>query len=477
VIFSSLTYILFLLIVVLLYWNLPERFRIPLLLVASYVFYMSWSPPFGILYAPVIFFDSVYFYLLSLAMVRWPQHKKPILAFGVTTELMLLGYFKYANFMAGTVDTVAHWLNLPAPGWHVNVFLPLAISFTNFVLISYLVDVYRGEEKPARFMKFATYVAYFPHLIAGPVVRAKELIHQFDQRQKFDWNLVLRGVDLFMAGLLLKLVVADNLAPMVDLIFSTPQLQAFDSGWLGVYGFALQVFGDFAGYTLMAQGSARFMGLSLPDNFDAPFFATSIQDFWRRWHMSLSRWLRDYLFIPLGGSRKGEFMTHVNLWITMGLCGLWHGAAWTFVAFGLMQGALLSVNRISDKIGLSRWIPSVVGMVLTFHLFCFTLAVFRSQSLGAAWTYLGHLLNPAYRIDVLNHPELTAVLSPKLLAALIVLYFIGHGAIRLIKHYQLTEVFLRPQALVWQRSVAYFALLYVGLTWETQSQTFIYFQF
>lgn len=470
-VFSSFTYVFFLMIVVLLYWKCPHSWRIPLLLIASYVFYMAWSPPFGIIYAPVIFFDSVYFYLLSVAMVRWPQYKKGILTFGITTELCILGYFKYANFLINSFQGLADLCHIAHPHLQVNVFLPLAISFTNFVLISYLVDVYRGDERPdPSFIRFAAYVAFFPHLIAGPIVRAKELLHQFSRRHAFSWDLILKGIDLFLMGLFVKLCIADTLAPFIDAVFNNPKIQGFDTNWVALYSFAIQIFCDFLGYTLMAQGSAIMMGLTLPDNFDAPYFSATIQDFWRRWHMSLSRWLRDYLYIPLGGSRTTPAKTKRNLYITMGLGGLWHGANWTFVIWGLYQGFLLSLERLGEQWGINRFIPTVMGVFLTFHAVCLGWILFRAQSFPQAAVFFQGLFNPFHKAG-LFHNEAVAGGSQAL--AIVVMFFTGHW---LYRNYG-RLILQQPLTAAVCRTGAYFVLIYLGLTLEHQSQPFIYFQF
>lgn len=464
-IFSSFTYVLFLLLVLLAYWNAPHRFRIPLLLLSSYVFYMSWSPPFGLIYGPVIFLDSLYFYGLGQAMIRWSHYKKPILIFGIVTELCLLGYFKYANFLAGTLEWLTQAMRLPAFHMEFHVFLPLAISFTNFILISYLVDIYRGNEKGDHsFTRFATYVAFFPHLIAGPIVRAKELLHQFERSPQFDIEQFTNGIHKFLAGLAIKVFVADMMAPFVNTVYSNPALQGFDSSWIATYGFALQIFCDFAGYTLMAQGSALMMGFTLPENFNAPYFSQNISEFWRRWHMSLSRWLRDYLYIPLGGSRGSRLKTYRNLFITMGLGGLWHGASWNFVIWGLYHGLLLSLHKFCAYFQINRLVPKVLAIVITFHAVCIGWVFFRAQTFSQALHILQTMVNPASRLGL--------SLDSKSILLVIIMFFTLHALIRTLS-YRITN----PWIITWTRGVAYFFLLYLGMTLKTRPQEFIYFQF
>jgi alginate O-acetyltransferase complex protein AlgI len=478
-IFSSWIYVLFLAITVMLYWKVPGKFRVPLLLIASYVFYMSWSPPFGLIYGPVIFLDSLYFYWLSLAMVRWPQWKKHIMIFGVTTELCLLGYFKYANFFGHTIHDIAQMAHLPVGAIEFNIFLPLAISFTNFILISYLVDIYRGNEVPDKsFVRFATYVAFFPHLIAGPIVRAKELLHQFDCCPKFAWENIAKGIHRFANGLFLKVFVADVIAVYVNTIFGAPELQAFNTSWVANYGFAVQIFCDFFGYTLMAQGSALMMGYTLPENFNAPYFAKNMSEFWQRWHISLSRWLKDYLYIPLGGNRGTKLQTYRNLFITMGLGGLWHGANWTFIVWGLYQGVLLCCYKIGKFLNINRFIPLPIAILLTFHTVCIARVFFRCQTISEAWSMLGTMFNPFHQLDIsqnaANYVEsgLTSM-STQTAFYIVILFFLMHGLIRLARPLMTWPV-MKEAAI----AVGYCVLLYFGVTLVgSQSQQFIYFQF
>jgi alginate O-acetyltransferase complex protein AlgI len=476
--FNSPIYLLFLLITVLLYWTLPARFRVPLLLLASYMFYMSWSPPHGLIYGPVIFLDSVYFYWLSRAMCRWPQWKKPLLIFGVTSELCLLGWFKYANFLAQSSEALLQFLHLPAHHVQFDIFLPLAISFTNFVLISYLIDVYRGNEKPdPSFLRFATYVAFFPHLIAGPIVRASELLHQFDQNPKFDTNRMTQGIHRFCTGFFLKVFIADLIGIYANTIFGHPEVQAFNTAWVAVYSFSIQLFCDFFGYTLMAQGSALLLGYTLPENFDAPYFARNMSEYWQRWHISLSRWLRDYLYIPLGGNRKGKARTYLNLYITMGLGGLWHGASWTFVVWGLLNAIFLCIYKVGNHYKFNRFIPELIAMAITFHAVCLTRVFFRAQTFQDAWHMLGAMANPFHNIDLPVPPgsveQGTSFLSTETALLLVVLFLGIHALIRYLRP-RLQQPFVREASI----AIAYSIFLYCLFTLGGQEgQQFIYFQF
>jgi alginate O-acetyltransferase complex protein AlgI len=476
--FNSPIYLIFLALTVLLYWNVPTRFRVPLLLLASYVFYMSWSPPHGLIYGPVIFLDSLYFYWLSRAMVRWQAYKKPLLIFGITTELCLLGWFKYANFLAQSGEAVLHFLHVPVQPVGFDIFLPLAISFTNFVLISYLMDVYRGNEKPdPSFLRFATYVAFFPHLIAGPIVRASELLHQFDRSPKFETERCVQGIHRFCTGFFLKVFIADLIGIYANAIFGHPELQAFNTAWVAVYSFSIQLFCDFFGYTLMAQGSALLLGYTLPENFDAPYFARNMSQYWKRWHISLSRWLKDYLYIPLGGNRLGRWKTYRNLFITMGLGGLWHGASWTFVVWGLLNGVFLCVYKAANHLKITRFFPPALSVFITFHAVCLTRVFFRAATFQDAWHMLGAMANPFHQI-VLTEParsveQGTTFLSTETALLLVILFMGTHAAIRYIRP-RLQQPIFREAGI----AVAYGVFLYCLLTLGGQSgQQFIYFQF
>jgi D-alanyl-lipoteichoic acid acyltransferase DltB (MBOAT superfamily) len=308
-----------------------------------------------------------------------------LLSLALTFDLGLLAYFKYTNFFLSSID------NAVGTSWIANVVLPVGISFYTFMAISYVVDTYRGQLVPASFARFAVFQAFFPHLVAGPIVRASELLPQLEtprDPRKVD---VSRAFFLIVSGLFLKVVIANHLAAhLVDAVFAAPNRHSSLEVLVGVYGYAVQIFADFCGYTNIAIGVALLLGFEFPQNFNSPYAAVSLQDFWRRWHMTLSRWLRDYLYISLGGNRKGRLLTYRNLLLTMVLGGLWHGAAWTFVAWGAIHGMGLSVERAFG------WRPTSAaaqwfGRILTFHVVCFGWIFFRADSFGRAGTVLERL--------------------------------------------------------------------------------------
>ncbi|MBK8047640.1 MAG: MBOAT family protein [Anaerolineales bacterium] len=275
------------------------------------------------------------------------RRRKALLIFSMAVNLGVLGFFKYFNFFIKSAEKVLEMLGLQATWPLLYIILPVGISFYTFESMSYTIDVYRGTLKPTKkFLDYALFIAYFPHLVAGPINRAHDFIPQIVKPRKVTTQLFVSGVTLILIGLFRKVVIADAIGPHVDEIFANPGGHSSPELIMGVYLFALQIYCDFAGYTDIARGSSRLFGIEMMRNFNQPYFSASITEFWRRWHISLSTWLRDYLYIPLGGNRKGRIRTYVNLMITMLLGGLWHGAAWNFVIWGGLQGAFLIVDHL-----------------------------------------------------------------------------------------------------------------------------------
>ena len=346
--FTSLVFMYFHLAVVALRWALPRAAVGPMLLATSYLFYWSAGP----WYALLILAATVGAWALGIALSKTPRGA--LLAAGVVALLCVLGYYKYAGFLVAQARALAALLGVRASLPSLRVELPLAISFFTFELISYLVDVYRGDVPERSLWRFALYVAYYPHLIAGPIVRASELLPELNEVPRFDGRKFSDGMNLMLLGYFKKTVLADNLAPAADAVFANPSAHPTHAVWLGVLAYAGQIFCDFSGYTDIARGASQTLGFTLPENFDWPYLSTSITEFWRRWHMTLSRWLRDYLYIALGGNRRGAVMQYRNLFLTMLLGGLWHGASWNFVAWGALHGALLALHKL--------WVSRVQGV-------------------------------------------------------------------------------------------------------------------
>jgi alginate O-acetyltransferase complex protein AlgI len=400
VLFPTPTFAIFLLVVLPLSWALMSRQRAwrPFMLLASYVFYAWWDWKFVFLLAS----STIVNHVLAVAIFRAANARlrRGYLFLAVAFDLGLLGYFKYAGFFVSSAENFLANIGITEASSVVHVALPVGISFYTFMAISYVVDTYRGELEPASFPRFAVFLSFFPHLVAGPIVRASELLPQLEKPRDPRRVDTTRAYYLILTGLFLKVVIANHLAThLVDDVFAAPKEHSSLEMLVGIYGYAVQIFADFCGYTNIAIGVALLLGFEFPQNFNAPYTAVSLQDFWRRWHMTLSRWLRDYLYIPLGGNRKGRLLTYRNLLLTMLLGGLWHGAAWTFVAWGGIHGAGLALERLRGDVrrALGRPDPPdtmwrrAVGRLVTFHVVCFGWIFFRADSFGRAWDVITQL--------------------------------------------------------------------------------------
>lgn len=368
-----------------------KRVRLLFILGASYVFYAHWDWRF----LPLIFGSSTADYLLGLKIGHTddPVLRKRWLLLTVLLNLGVLGFFKYLNFGMDTARAVLAGLNVAAPEWTLEVALPIGISFFTFESMSYVIDVYRRELPPHKsYLEYLSFVAFFPHLVAGPIVRPRDLLPQLGGPPRFSPTEGSEALFLIAWGLLKKVAIGDYLAlNLVDRVFDQPIQYSALECYAAVIGYAVQIYCDFSGYTDVAIGSALLLGIRFPLNFNAPYKAVNIQDFWRRWHISLSTWLRDYLYVPLGGNRKGPIRTYVNLMLTMLLGGLWHGASWTFVVWGGLHGSALALNRfISSRRKLTNrpadpnFLRHGLSVFLTFHFVCVAWVFFRAPSFGQA---------------------------------------------------------------------------------------------
>jgi alginate O-acetyltransferase complex protein AlgI len=390
--FPTIEFAAFFLVVFVLSWALmphPSAWR-PFILVASYFFYgwVDWR------WVLLLIASSVVNTVAAQVIARSPSAvtRKRALIAAVAFDVGLLAVFKYLGFFVSELDGALESIGLGSPLPLVQIVLPIGISFFTFQAISYVVDVYRGVTPAASLVEVAILQAFFPHLVAGPIVRANELLPQL--RTPRDPRTVLAGPALFLivGGVLKKTVIADELARrIVDPVYSDPSAHSSGEITLAFYAFAAQIYCDFSGYTDMAIGLALLLGYQLPQNFNRPYLALSLQDFWRRWHMTLSRWLRDYLYIPLGGNRKGRLKTYRNVMLTMLLGGLWHGASWTFVLWGGLHGAGLSAERYARERFGGFHLPAWVAWLVTFQFVCIAWVFFRAPDLATAFDVLGGL--------------------------------------------------------------------------------------
>ena len=395
--FPTTTFTIFFLIVMPLSWlTMKHAWRWRLVIItASYVFYGWWDWHFIFLLAGCTLWNQLFAVQIARTSVR--SRRKLLVAAAVTGDLCVLAYFKYFDFFVNSTHNLADMVGLGLPLATRTIVLPVGISFYTFMAISYVVDTYRGEFEPVTLGRFAAYLSFFPHLVAGPIVRAEELLPQMETPRDPARVDSSRAFYLIATGLFKKVVIADYLAAHItDQVFAVPGSHSSAEILVATYAYAVQIYADFSGYTDMAIGLALLLGFVFPQNFDSPYAAVSLQDFWRRWHMTLSRWLRDYLYIPLGGNRRGRWRTSFNLMATMLLGGLWHGAAWTFVIWGGIHGVGLTVERWwrerrPERAGAPSAWRIWLQRVLTFNVVCLAWIFFRSDSLDLAWQMLSGL--------------------------------------------------------------------------------------
>jgi alginate O-acetyltransferase complex protein AlgI len=402
--FCSKTFLYFFVAVITAYWALPwHRARIWLLLIASFYFYASWNKWLGCLIALSTMID----YLLARGMDRFhaANVRRTLVTLSVGGNLCLLAYFKYANFFLRSAEEALRALGAEASLPVLQVILPVGISFYTFEAISYMIDVYRRKIPAERsLVNLLLFITFFPHLVAGPIVRASDFLCQVDRRKRWSWLRANTGVLLILQGIIKKLALADRMGAYVDPVFADPAAFATATLWLAAVAYAVQIYCDFSGYSDMALGLAHLFGYHLATNFDMPFLAPNLSAFWRRWHMSLSSWIRDYIFIPLGGSRGTRPRTVATLLIAFTLCGMWHGAGWNFVVFGFVTGILVAVHVLFKEWCAHR--PRLAGLLqthlgtalrvaLTFLCFCLTLVIFRNQHIAGGAAMLTRMFLPS----------------------------------------------------------------------------------
>ncbi|MGI4761687.1 MAG: MBOAT family O-acyltransferase [Janthinobacterium lividum] len=398
--FNSLHFLVFFPVVLGLYFALPARWRAPLLLGSSYYFYLSWKPEYGLLLAGTTLLD--YYSGVRMSRLASPAQRRPWLYLSLASNLGTLFIFKYFNFFTTAAVELAAALHAPFAAPTLALALPVGVSFYTFQSVAYIVDVYQGKLAAEQNLgRFALFVAFWPQLVAGPIERGAQMLPQLQQPHGFDYGRVASGLRLMAWGMFKKVVLADRLAQMVNPVFNHPHQHQGLMLWLAVGGFTLQIYTDFSGYTDLARGAARTLGYNLVLNFRQPYFAASVGDFWRRWHMSLSNWFRDYVYIPLGGNRRGPVRRYANLFIVFLLSGLWHGASWTFVAWGALHGFYLVAEAftqpgraaLAHRLGLATRprLLHALGVASTLLLVSYAWIFFRANTLADAFYISAHL--------------------------------------------------------------------------------------
>ena len=403
--FNSLTFIFIFLPVVFLVFIVLERFKLYKsalfwLTISSFYFYGYWQPKYILLIVGSIICN----YTLSRVINTGVYYRRIILIIGVAGNLSLLGYFKYTDFLISSISSVVD-LNISGQ----NIILPLAISFFTFQQIAYLVDVYRGLVKEHNFLNYCLFVTFFPQLLAGPIVHHSEMMPQFLGKYKLiNYDLISKGIFIFCIGLFKKIVVADFFGTWADIGFADVSVLTTTQAWITSFSYTFQIYFDFSGYTDMAIGIALIFGIQLPENFNSPYKAKNIIDFWRRWHITLSRFLRDYLYIPLGGNRKGLFLKGINIMVTMVLGGLWHGASYTFIIWGFLHGTYLLINHLWVYISNLNLafvsknnspLGSYISHVITFIAVVFAWIFFRAASVSDACIVVKKLFNTSQAVS------------------------------------------------------------------------------
>lgn len=399
--FNSIDFLIFFVIVTAIYFLINHKYRWALLLAASCYFYISFIPVYILILAALILID----YSLGIAIEKSTGRKKRFyLTLSILSMCTILFIFKYFNFFNTNFSALARFLHWNYSIQALSLILPVGLSFHTFQSLSYVIEVYRGKQKAERNLGiYALYVMFYPQLVAGPIERPQNLIHQFYEEHKFDIKKITEGLQLMLWGFFLKVVIADRAALIVNPVYNNIQAYSGIPLIIATYLFAFQIFCDFAGYSLIAIGCARVMGFKLMDNFKRPYFAKSIPEFWRRWHISLSTWFRDYVYFPLGGSRVKKSRIYFNLFIVFLISGLWHGAAWTFLIWGSLHGLYMVTSistsnyreRLVSKIRLNK-IPkiySLIKILITFNLTSFGWIFFRANSFSDAIYIVTHLFS------------------------------------------------------------------------------------
>jgi len=480
--FNSFEFLIFFPVVTALYFATPYRFRWALLLAASYYFYGSWNWKYLGLIVASTMID--YIAAQGMAASEIPRKRRIWLFTSLVGNLGILFTFKYYNFFRDSAEEIFTRLGLESALPAADLLLPVGISFYTFQSLSYTIDVYRRKRDPERHLgRFALYVAFFPQLVAGPIERSTRLLPQLAQRHDFEYDRVTSGIKQMGWGLVKKIVIADNLALLVDAVYASPQDHDSITLAVATFAFAFQIYCDFSGYSDIAIGTARVLGIDLMQNFNRPYFARSIGEFWRRWHISLSTWFRDYVYIPLGGGRVDQARLYVNLMTVFLLSGLWHGANWTFVCWGAVHGACLVLSRATERIRGRFSLPesqirNIVQIVITFTIVCTAWVFFRAQTLADAQFILTQLVTVPIELAYFDSAQwLRALPAPGYNVAI---GFAGIAMLVVVQGLQanqpITErLSIRP---TWVRWSVYSAALWLLILFGNfGSEEFLYFAF
>jgi alginate O-acetyltransferase complex protein AlgI len=470
---------LFLPIVVALYWVSPIRFRPVLLVAASYYFYASWNPPFLLL----IFFLTLVNYVIGRVQGNSQPRRKSLFALSVVLNILALGVFKYLGWLDDSADALARFLGLNWPAPIIHLALPIGLSFFTFEFLHYQIDLYRGSDPIKDPIRFALFPAFFPTQIAGPIKRYQDFDAQVRSEPRFDPRVFLEGVELIVLGLFKKVAVADNVGRLAFMVFNDPTHASMIDAWAAALAFFCQLYFDFSAYTDIARGSAQLFGYRIPLNFRQPFLATSFQDFWQRWHMSLTFWLRDYIYFPLGQSRLLSFLrprlrAMVAIVLTLLVCGVWHGAGWNFVGLGLALGFSLVIDRILTvqvwRREMPRWLRIGGGWIQTQTLILLSIVLFPNSIEGAFLEYQ-HMVTGGLGLNILTPVKVLEILAIFGGTAAVQLAIRRWPPRELVKNLS-ASVALRPAYAFGVGAVAlYFAVADAVLTFTPAK--FIYFQF
>jgi alginate O-acetyltransferase complex protein AlgI len=476
--FNSFQFLIFVPIVFILNYAMPHKFRWVVLLVASYYFYMSWNPALIVL----ILSTTIVTYICARLMKKG-KHTKLLLAISLIICLGLLFSFKYLNFFMSTLKVLLNAISIPMEDPFLDILLPVGISFYTFQTLSYVIDVYRKKVEPEKhFGIYALYVCFFPQLVAGPIERPQHLLPQFKKEQKFSYSNAAYGIKLMAWGFFKKIVIADTIARFVNAAYNNVAETSASIFIIMAVLFAVQIYCDFSGYSDIAIGCARVLGYDLMKNFNAPYLAENIQDFWKRWHISLSTWFMDYVYIPLGGNRVGVPRFYLNILITFVASGLWHGASWTFFFWGLLHGVYLIVYTVYKTFRKKQSKLKFLNIFITFSFVCFALIFFRADSLSDAWFIVRKIFTTNY-LTVLEIRPVLGYINMNIkyfsfIAISLVLLFLYDGyslkidIINFISSKKLTirwTVYLTITVII-----VLMALIQVG---NNSSRDFIYFQF